>query len=70
MAKAKIAKCPECQDEFELEDYLGVGDITFCVSCDAELKIVKLDPPQLEIVTDTEDEENFDEAGGDGEEGF
>ena len=70
MAKARMVKCPECQDEFELEDYLEVGEITFCVSCDAELKVTKLAPPHLEIVTATEDEEGFDEAGGGGEEDF
>ena len=70
MAKSRMVKCPECQDEFELEEYLEVGDTTFCVSCDAELKVTKLEPPQLEIVTATEEEADFDEAGGDGEEDF
>ena len=70
MAKARMIKCPECQDEFELEEYLEAGDTTFCVSCDAEVKVTKLEPPQLEIVTATEEEADFDEAGGDGEEDF
>ncbi len=64
MAKARTIKCPECQDEFELEDYLEVGDTTFCVSCDTELKVVKLDPPQVEIVAVNENEDegqDFDE---------
>jgi lysine biosynthesis protein LysW len=67
MAKVKMVKCPECQDEFELEDYLEVGDTTFCVSCDTELRVVKLDPPQLEIVAAAEDE-GRDFNGNDGNE--
>ncbi|MFA5271522.1 MAG: lysine biosynthesis protein LysW [Candidatus Omnitrophota bacterium] len=64
MAKVKMIKCPECQDEFELEDYLEAGDTTFCASCDAELRVTKLDPPQVEIVTAIADDPDFGEAGG------
>lgn len=71
MAKVKMVKCPECQDEFELEDYLEVGDTTFCVSCDTELRVTKLDPPQLEIVAAAEDEDqDFDGNDGSGDEDF
>jgi lysine biosynthesis protein LysW len=63
MPKARMVKCPECSDEFELEDYLEVGDTTFCLSCDAELKIVRLDPPQVEAVELPDEESDFDEDG-------
>lgn len=68
MPKARMAKCPECAGEFELEDYLEVGDTTFCVSCDAELKILRLDPLQLETVGSLQDESGFEEDDSDEEE--
>jgi len=63
MPKVRIIKCPECSDEFELEDYLEIGDTTFCVSCDAELKIIRLDPPQVEVVQPLDEESGLNEEG-------
>ncbi|MBI4845898.1 MAG: hypothetical protein HY810_05440 [Candidatus Omnitrophica bacterium] len=47
MEKGKKAKCPVCGESFELEDELSLGDTTYCLDCDHELKVVKLDPPKL-----------------------
>lgn len=60
MARARKAKCPECGDHFELEEYLGEGETTVCPSCDVELKIVKLDPPLLEVATVFTEEDDYD----------
>ena len=49
MARAKRVKCPECGDFFELDDYLEVGETTFCPMCDVALLIVELEPPLLKI---------------------
>lgn len=70
MPKVRMVKCPECSDEFELEDYLEIGDTCFCVSCDAELKITRLDPPQVEVVQPLDEESDFDEEGDEDAEEF
>ncbi|MDP2922964.1 MAG: lysine biosynthesis protein LysW [Candidatus Omnitrophota bacterium] len=62
MARVRMIKCPECADEFELEDYLETGDTTVCPSCDAELKIIRLDPPRVEVMNSlAEEEKDYDE---------
>jgi uncharacterized paraquat-inducible protein A len=67
MAKAKLIKCPECQDEFELEDYLEIGDTTYCPSCDTQLKITRLEPPQVAIAEETLEDEDLEEGQDDEE---
>jgi len=58
-------KCPVCQEEFEIESDLEIGDFTDCPGCATELQIMGLDPLRVEEVTDSsedyfseEDEEN------------
>ncbi len=70
MPKVRMVKCAKCGDEFELEDYLEIGDITFCASCDAELKITRVDPPQVEAVHPLDEESDFDEEGDEDVEEF
>ncbi|MEI8350155.1 MAG: hypothetical protein WCI77_08385 [Candidatus Omnitrophota bacterium] len=64
MAKTKIVKCPECAEEIELEEYLEAGDTIFCLSCDAEVKIVRLEPPQVEVVESVQQEDDLDADEG------
>jgi lysine biosynthesis protein LysW len=70
MAGVKKVKCPKCQDTFELDDYIEEGETTFCPSCDAELKIIRLDPPLVEALEsyldegeDDQVEDDIDETG-------
>jgi len=58
------AKCPVCEERFELDTDLEMGDTTDCPGCCGELKILQLDPPQLEEVAISQDEY---EQGQDGE---
>jgi len=50
------AKCPVCEERFELDPDLEMGDTTDCPGCCGELKILQLDPPQLEEVAISQDE--------------
>ena len=59
----KKARCPSCEERFTLEDNLRTGDSTYCPSCYANLRIVKLDPPEVEeteVPFDDYDEDDED----------
>lgn len=45
---AKKARCPVCKDSIELESGLGLGDVFDCPGCVSELKVIQLDPVELE----------------------
>ena len=59
----KKVNCPECEQDFELEEGIQIEDITYCPDCDAELKVTKLIPPQVEAVKTIFDE--FEEKNKD-----
>ena len=54
--RAKTVRCPECDQEFELEEGIGIGESTYCPECDAELKVVGLNPPMVETAEAPDDE--------------
>jgi lysine biosynthesis protein LysW len=41
-------QCPVCDAWFYLEDDVEVGDRIECPECDAQLKVVSLDPVELD----------------------
>ena len=43
------ATCPECEANVALADDALEGEIIVCFECAAELELVSLDPPQLEL---------------------
>jgi alpha-aminoadipate carrier protein LysW len=53
-----IAACPECEVEIHVDEEMDKGDTLTCEECEAILKVVGLDPIELDAVTD-EDEEEF-----------
>lgn len=67
MAKVKMAKCPVCDDSFEVVSDLYVGAIVQCPGCYTELKILRLSPVEVEEVSSSgnfdyyEDEDEQDE---------
>jgi len=61
MEDDRLVTCPVCRSEFEIEDYLEAGDSAECPDCMALLKIVKLDPPELEMESGGEEEEDEEE---------
>lgn len=50
--------CPECDSEIDLEEEeLDEGDLITCDECGAELRVVGVDPLELEVVDEEEEEE-------------
>ena len=47
--------CPECGAEFELFDVMK-GELVTCPECGVELEVVSLDPPQVELAPEEEED--------------
>ncbi len=53
-----MAICPECDAKIDLdEEELDEGDLITCDECGAELRVLGLDPLELESTEDDEEEE-------------
>lgn len=52
-----IVICPECSEDLEIpeSDWLefAQGDVLVCDSCDTELLVTSLSPPEFEVLGDT-----------------
>ena len=56
-----MAICPECDARIDLdEEELDEGDLITCDECGAELRVLGLDPLELEPTEDDEEEEDSD----------
>ncbi len=55
--------CPECDADVHVDTDADKSDVVSCEECGAELEIVGLDPVELDIVeeTDFDDDEEEDE---------
>ena len=47
--------CPECGCEWSVEDIM-VGEIITCPDCSAELEVLKLDPVELALAPEEEED--------------
>ena len=57
-----MVTCPVCDAELDLEeDELDEGDLLNCDECGAELRVVGVDPLELEAVEEEEEDEFEDE---------
>jgi len=67
----KSARCPICEERFELEPDLEVGDVTACPGCYADLKILNLHPIEVAEAGNTaagdDDADNEDDEGAEDE---
>ena len=53
-----MAKCPECDSRLDLdEEELDEGEIITCEECGSELRVMGLDPLELESADEEEEEE-------------
>lgn len=53
--------CPECEAEVHVDLDMDKGDIISCEECGAELEIVGLDPVELDLVEEGDEEYDFEE---------
>lgn len=57
-----MVSCPVCDAELDIEeDELDEGEVLTCNECAAELRVVGLDPLELEPVEEEDDAEFEDE---------
>lgn len=49
--------CPECEADVHVDTDTDKGDILTCEDCGTELEVVGLDPVELDIVEDADDED-------------
>lgn len=53
---SKKAECPECGADVSLPDDVMEGEIVQCAECGMELEVVSLDPPELDLAPEEEED--------------
>lgn len=53
---SKVAECPECAADVTLPDDVMEGEIVQCPDCGVELEVVSVDPPELELAPEEEED--------------
>jgi lysine biosynthesis protein LysW len=56
-----LATCPECEAEIHVDEEIDKGETMHCEECDTKLEVVGLDPIELDVVYDEEEEDTSDE---------
>jgi alpha-aminoadipate/glutamate carrier protein LysW len=51
-----MATCPECAAEIEMDDDLVKGEIVECPECGVELEVVSIDPVELALAPEEEED--------------
>lgn len=49
--------CPECEAEVQVDDDMDKGDLVECPDCGSTLEVVGLDPIELDLAAEEEDED-------------
>lgn len=57
--------CPECSEEVYVDAECEQGDQVSCEECGSSLEVVGLDPIELDLVEDADNERVSDDAGFD-----
>jgi alpha-aminoadipate carrier protein LysW len=52
-----MARCPECEAKFDIEEDVEEGQTMDCPECGAELEVVNTNPVELDAVSSEEEEE-------------
>lgn len=56
-----LAVCPECEAEIHVDEDLDKGEMINCEECDARLEVVGLDPVELDLVVDDDEEDSYED---------
>lgn len=56
-----LANCPECGTELHVDDDIDKGETLHCEECDSTLEVVGLDPIELDLAP--EGEEDYNDEG-------
>lgn len=56
-----LSACPECEAEIHVDEDVDKGEIIHCEECDATLEVVGLDPIELDLASDDEEDDYEDE---------
>ena len=52
----KTVECPECAAELQMEDSVEEGEIVVCPDCGVELEVVGVDPLEVELAPEVEED--------------
>ena len=55
-----MGTCPDCEENFELEDTAEIGQVITCPKCKASLEILDLSPVVLDYAVEAEAEDEFE----------
>ncbi len=50
------ATCPECEADISLNDNVEKGEIIQCSDCGAELEVMKINPAELALAPEEEED--------------
>jgi len=56
-----LASCPECEVEIHVDEDVDKGEIIHCEECEARLEVVGLDPIELDLAAEDEEDDYDDE---------
>ena len=55
-----MGTCPDCEENFELEDTAEIGQVITCPACKASLEILDLSPVVLDYAIEEDVEDEFE----------
>ncbi len=58
-----LAVCLQCEAEIHVDEDVDKGQIIRCEECEVPLEVVGLDPIELDLAPENEDEEYHDDDG-------
>jgi alpha-aminoadipate carrier protein LysW len=56
-----LAVCPECEAEIHVDEDADKGEIINCEECEARLEVVGLDPIELDLAPQDEEEDIYED---------